>query len=79
MPSALEPQGVGMAAICPEGYADDTQAIAVAPAAAPMVKAQAITDRTAVLMWRHRPVGQHSQVHLRALAGATPAGWHRSH
>ena len=36
MPSALEPQVAGMAAVCPTAYADDTHAITLAPAAAPM-------------------------------------------
>ena len=46
----LQPQGAGMAAVCPTGYADDTQAITLDLAAAPMAEAQAITDRTAVWM-----------------------------
>ena len=50
MPSALEPQGAGMAAVCPTRYADDTQAITPAPAAAPMAEAQAVTDCTEVWM-----------------------------
>ena len=50
MPSALEPQGAGMAAVCPTGYADDTQTITLAPAAAPMAEARAVTDRTAMWM-----------------------------
>ena len=50
MPWALEPQGAGMAAVCPTGYADDMQAITLAPAAAPMAEAQAVMDRTAVWM-----------------------------
>ena len=36
--------------MCPIGYADDTQAIILAPAAAPMAEAQAVTDRTGVWM-----------------------------
>ena len=43
-----------MAAVCPMGYANNMQAItfapAAAPAAAPMVEAQAVTDHTAVWM-----------------------------
>ena len=50
MPSALEPRGAGMEAVCPTGYADDTQAMTLAPAAAPMAEAQAVTDRTALWM-----------------------------
>ena len=50
MPSAFEPQGAGMAAVCLTGYADHTHAITPAPAAAPMVETQAVTDRTAVWM-----------------------------
>ena len=39
-----------MAAVCPTGYADDTQAITLALAAAPRAEAQAVMDRTAVWM-----------------------------
>ena len=50
MPSVLEPQGAGMAAVCPMRYADDTQAITLALAEAPMAEGQAVTDRMAVRM-----------------------------
>ena len=50
MPPALEPQSTGMAAVCRTGYADDTQGITLAPAAAPIAEAQAVTARTAVWM-----------------------------
>ena len=46
MPSAVEPQGAVMAALCPTRYVDDTQAITLAP----MAEAQAVTDRMAVWM-----------------------------
>ena len=47
---ALEPPGAGVAAVCPKGYVDETQAITLAAVAAPMAEAQAVTDRTAVWM-----------------------------
>ena len=48
MPPA--PRGARMAAVCPTWYADDTRAITLAPAAAPMAEAQGVTDRTAMWM-----------------------------
>ena len=46
MPSAAKPQGEEVAVVCPTGYADDTHAITVAPAAAPMADDPAVTDGT---------------------------------
>ena len=39
MPLALEPKARGWMAVCPTGYAADTQAITLAPAVAPMAEA----------------------------------------
>ena len=48
LPSVLEPQGAGMAAVCPTEYVDNTQAITLAPDAAHMLEAQVVTDWTGV-------------------------------
>ena len=42
---ALEPEGAGMAAVCPTRYADDTEASRLAPHAAPMSQAPAVTRK----------------------------------
>ena len=71
MPSALEPQGAGMAAMCPTGYGDDTQAITLAPAAAPMAGAQAVTDNCLAHMLDNCfPLGPLETCHLLLCIGS---------
>ena len=72
MPWALGAQGAGMVAVCPTGYADDTHAITLAPAAAG--GGLGGNGPHGGVDGRHRPVGQRSQVHLVAPAGAAQRG-----
>ena len=57
LPLPLEPQGAGMVAVCPMGYASNTQTITLAAKAAPMSEAQAVVDRTGVWMADTRQSG----------------------
>ena len=57
MPSAPELQGAGLAAVCNTGYSDNAQAITLAPETDPMSEAQAVTDRTGVLMAHRGQLG----------------------